>query len=63
MSDDFFDWWDNDDILPDPEDNIEIDSPMWWAWQGWKAALEKQEMKHAREVTAALDVWSSVKDK
>jgi len=45
-ADDFDDWWDNYDILPDPADKIEEDTPMWWAWQGWKAALERQESKN-----------------
>ena len=43
-------WWDSNEagLLPDPENldwliNIEIDSPMWWAWQGWKAASERLE--------------------
>ena len=62
-ADDFDDWWDNYDILPDPEDKIEEDTPMWWAWQGWKAALETLETNQAEEVTAALDRWSGAGDK
>jgi len=39
---DFANWWDSDYFL-DPKANIRKDSPMWWAWQGWLAAVERME--------------------
>jgi len=53
-AEDFDDWWDNYDILPDPADKIEEDTPMWWAWQGWKAALERPEVEDAFRIAAAV---------
>jgi hypothetical protein len=37
---DFNDWWDSD-YFPDSDANIRTGSPMWWAWQGWLAAVER----------------------
>jgi hypothetical protein len=37
---DFDNWWDSD-YFPDPKTNIRKDSPMWWSWQGWLAAVER----------------------
>jgi hypothetical protein len=43
---DFYNWWDSD-YFPDPKANIRKDSPLWWAWQGWLAAVERMESNEA----------------
>ena len=39
---DFDNWWDRDELIY-PNDNIRKDSPLWWAWQGWLAAVKRME--------------------
>ena len=40
MNDDqFFGWWNGDDLTPD--NDFPKDSPIWWAWEGWQAALRE----------------------
>lgn len=39
---DFDNWWDSGELIY-PIDNIRKDSPLWWAWQGWLAAVKRME--------------------
>jgi hypothetical protein len=38
-NDQFFGWWNGDDLTPD--NDFPKDSPIWWAWEGWQAALRE----------------------
>ena len=40
MTEDFNKWWDSDELA---EDNpYERDTPAFWAWEGWQAALKAE---------------------
>ena len=39
---DFDNWWDSGELIY-PIDNIRKDSSLWWAWQGWLAAVKRME--------------------
>jgi hypothetical protein len=38
-NDQFFGWWNGDDLTLD--NDFPKDSPIWWAWEGWQAALRE----------------------
>ena len=37
MTPEFQRWWNADDMLP--ENPYPKDTPIWWAWEGWQAAI------------------------
>ena len=44
MNDDqFFEWWNGDDLTPN--NDFPKDSPIWWAWEGWQAANRQPWVK------------------
>ena len=38
MTPEFNAWWDSDDIAA--ENPYDIEKPIYWAWEGWQAALK-----------------------
>jgi hypothetical protein len=46
-NDQFFGWWNGDDFTPD--NDFPKDSPIWWAWEGWQAALREMNKEAERE--------------
>jgi hypothetical protein len=46
-NDQFFGWWNGDDLTPD--NDFPKDSPIWWAWEGWQAALREMNNEHAKK--------------
>jgi len=61
MTEDFNKWWDSDGIAE--ENSYREGSPVFWAWEGWQAAVKAE-----REACAALcfqmwDEWMDEGDK
>jgi len=59
-NDQFFGWWNGDDLTPD--NDFPKDSPIWWAWEGWQAALRemnKEAEKNGEPLWDAVDVKKS----
>lgn len=46
----FIKWWDSDNLLID--NPYAIDTPMWWAWEGYVAGVKAE-----REVCAKMAAW------
>lgn len=38
MTEDFNKWWDSDEL--DEDNPYELESALFWAWEGWRAALK-----------------------
>jgi len=61
MTDAFNRWWNSDGVV---EDNpYGRDTPAFWAWEGWQAALTKSEPKKLINVNGVLEQAGYVKQK
>ena len=56
-NDQFFGWWNGDDLTPD--NDFPKDSPIWWAWEGWQAG-RKAEREACAQVCDSYDVAEDV---
>jgi len=61
VSPEFNDWWEGD--YDDSKNPFREDSPAYWAWAGWQAALQwsvnqvpvSEDLE--KEIAASLEVW------
>lgn len=56
MTDDFNNWW-NDNVFTknNPYTN---DTPAFWAWEGWHAAIAAERKKFCSDLAGLHDVYS-----
>jgi hypothetical protein len=51
MTEDFNKWWDSEGIAED--NSYRKDSPAYWAWEGWQAAVKAEREECAKIVEQA----------
>jgi hypothetical protein len=44
----FNEWWDSDELLDD--NPYELESALFWAWEGWQAGVKREREACANEV-------------
>ena len=61
MTEDFNKWWDSDEL--DEDNPYELESALFWAWEGWQAAVkaerEWQGLTDDEIMDACAAVWAS----
>ncbi len=50
LNKEFNEWWDSDELLDD--NPYELESALFWAWEGWQAGVKRE-----REACAKVAAW------